>query len=614
MAVLALIPFVRAILLWRQGWVPLGDNANIAIRGADFGTTDTPLLGMPSGLVGLAPGTNSTHPGPLVFWVIGPWVRVFGYHALPVLLGAAAVGSAATCAILWCARRQAGARGLVAAAGVLTMITVLVGYNLVQPLNPAMALLPALAALVAAAAVVSGNQHAIPVLAAAASFAAQAESAYTPIMVVVVLAVTLFWWGRRATRSLSRRVWGITALLVALSWIGPLLDMVANGGGNVRETLRASSAADLQPQGWPASRAAVQSVFHPVGWVTSLQDGAPSTGFGAVVLLVVVLLALGALARWGLRQDPRSVRALLAVGGVAVVATAGSQALTPGTAGRQDSYLLPVVVTGAFIWYSAGIAALDLVRRAKPGRLTRVGMAAAVGLVAAAMTVARLAVPLDLEPGSLAVVGLTGQVDGSLGSGPYLLIPGGGSNSQSVLRGVGFYLEGDGIEVRYPQDQVNFVGADRVAAVEPRRLDALLITRPIPVKAAPEGWRLVADWSPTGVDRAEQSALRSAVAGAMRRGELQFTHQAATFQIGQVLAATGGDDPASLTDQDHLIRLGEDLRAHPDRMTGLSDLTLATMLEEQVLQDDTVDDGLVQRFREATAEDALQLWVVPADR
>lgn len=610
----AILPFVRALALWSRGWVLIGDNANIAIRSQDVGTRSTPLLGMPSGLVQFVPASHTTHPGPLVFWVIGPWVRVFGHHTLSVLAGTAAVGAASSVAILWCARRLAGRTGLVVGAVVLVVLIVGTPYNMFQPLNPVIAFLPALAALIAAACVVDGDDASVPILVAAGSFAAQADVAYVLMIAFVFIAVA----GSRAHRrfgagtvSPKSRAWmGLGLAVLAGCWIGPLVDVGLRRGGNVVATLQATRSGQLQPQGLPAMVAALRGLANPLGALPALPADPPS-GVGATVLSTIGVAAAVFIIRTGLRDDRSVTVAFIKAGGAATAGMLIMQALTPAAAGRQTLYLLPVVVSGAMIWL--GILALGgrALRRRTPAEPVPTWVAVGTVLIATAAIATRLSLEPASEPGSAAVGELTAQVRKNVTPRPLILVRAGGPTSQSVLRGVGFYLEGNGYSTYYSADQVNYVGAKRTVPEHDDRFDRLLITRRLRNRV-PASWRRVARWHPPGVDVGELQSLRERVAAELRISKISLSHQSGSSQIGQILAASKRFDAAALLDDDLFRALGDDVLQRPSTLQDLPNDTLATLVEEHILRTNNIDQALLTRFEAATEEDELELWLVPS--
>ena len=78
---LTLAPLLVAVLhAWRAGWVPIGDHGLIELRAADVLTADHPWLGTWTS-ASLSAGTDLNNPGPLLFDLLAPFVKVLGGSA-----------------------------------------------------------------------------------------------------------------------------------------------------------------------------------------------------------------------------------------------------------------------------------------------------------------------------------------------------------------------------------------------------------------------------------------------------------------------------------------------------------------------------------------------------
>ena len=88
------------------GWVPLGDDAAIALRAYDVFTDRSSLTGLPStGPTGVLE-EQAYHLGPLLFWLLALPARFLGPSALVVTVGL--VNVAATIGVVALARRRGG--------------------------------------------------------------------------------------------------------------------------------------------------------------------------------------------------------------------------------------------------------------------------------------------------------------------------------------------------------------------------------------------------------------------------------------------------------------------------------------------------------------------------
>ena len=129
--VAALLPVI-AVVATRSGryYVPLGDEATIDLRVRDVFTSNTPLVGSYS--------RGFNHPGPLLYWLIAPFSRLFGGAAWATQVGAAVLQGVAIATSGWLAFRRGGlllALGVLAALG-LAYSSFALGLQFLQPWNP----------------------------------------------------------------------------------------------------------------------------------------------------------------------------------------------------------------------------------------------------------------------------------------------------------------------------------------------------------------------------------------------------------------------------------------------------------------------------------------------
>ena len=111
----AAVPVIAStITAIANNWIPLGDDAVIAVRAYDVFSAHTPLLGQYSAASGLSGGTSHSL-GPMLYWLLAVPLRVGGSTgllvAMCVLNTAAVMGSVAL------AHRRGGP-GLAAATGI----------------------------------------------------------------------------------------------------------------------------------------------------------------------------------------------------------------------------------------------------------------------------------------------------------------------------------------------------------------------------------------------------------------------------------------------------------------------------------------------------------------
>lgn len=234
------------------GWVPTSEDAQIALRARDvFSAAHTPTLGMPTSPLS-AEGTLARHPGPLLFWLFAPGVRLLGL-TWGLALTATLANTAAALAIGWVVLRNGSAR--LAAASLLAAGAVLfsVGgsYATFRPLNLHIALLPLLLLLFVTWAILQGDGRLLPLAALCASFVLQCDLTYGITVLPVSVVAFVGWWtaaptgGRRAVRWRPRlpRAPGPTSVGLVAHLVVVVLLLVAGALAVAVEVLGAAVLA-----------------------------------------------------------------------------------------------------------------------------------------------------------------------------------------------------------------------------------------------------------------------------------------------------------------------------------------------------------------------------------
>lgn len=234
-AVVALPLVVAVAVLSFRRWYPVLDLAMTEFRLRDVFGRHTPLIGLP-GRIGTFPDQGS-HPGPLSFWLLAPFYRLFGstawsMEAATVTLQMVWIGIAC-----WIGQRRLGRVGLLMVAAVVAVL--LRGYGLivfVQPWNPYLPLIAWIVVLLATWSVLAGDHRMLVVVAVAATFAAQTHIPYLVLtgglgaFAAAVVAVRV--WRSDDRRTTARPLWW-TAAIFAVMWVGPAVDQLRRDPGNI---------------------------------------------------------------------------------------------------------------------------------------------------------------------------------------------------------------------------------------------------------------------------------------------------------------------------------------------------------------------------------------------
>jgi hypothetical protein len=385
-ATLVVLPVVGGVVrAVADRWTPIGDLAAVQLRVLDTFTARTPLVGMPS--TAIDGGASALHhPGPLHFWSLAVPTRIVDLIADdPVALAVAQglVNAVLLGLAMWVLIRMRSTSTVVATAAAATIVCWLAGsVVLYRPWNPDAAFV-ALVAL--AITVVAGrpedtsarhpgddlrwdaeedarsDQATVAwsvLLAVTFSLAAQPHVVYA-VPAVVLLGAAVAPLVRRAIERRSARPVGPLLIALVLCWIGPLVDAVVNGGGNLA-AFTESGGEDR----FGVSRAVDRLTASVLPWRLGLDRGAGGTDlavtvtwFDRVVLfgLVASLVAVAVRGRsaWWARLG------LALLGAMTIAWAVTPDTLATAFGGHlQRAWLVPVVL----VWVVLGVAAADATR------------------------------------------------------------------------------------------------------------------------------------------------------------------------------------------------------------------------------------------------------------
>ena len=361
-AVAALPIVVATVRALADGWLAVGDNANMLIRANDVLTSNHPLLGTWSS-ASIAIGEDVNHPGPLLFDVLAIPAKLGGSGGVAV--GVALLGIASLAGIGWFAARVGGPRlACWCLAGAAALEWTMGSELLHDPWNPHVVLLPFLLVLVLVVAMVRGDRLALPVAIGVASLVVQTHLTYA-VLAPALCGVGLLALAHRYRRDAMRTI--VVAVVVGcLCWVQPLIDQVA-GEGNLAALAGGVGASD-DSVGAALGTRLVADVFGTPPWwarpsfeeafrVPPLQPthvdgepnvaGLPSGAVAALTLAAVAGATLGALLLARRRRDglATSFVAVAAVATVFVGFAVVTQPLsTIGITGHQLRYLWPTAI------------------------------------------------------------------------------------------------------------------------------------------------------------------------------------------------------------------------------------------------------------------------------
>ncbi len=334
-------PLVAALVAWRKGWMPFGDEGAAVAKAWGTLSRHPPLLGLYSTVSGATDASQTLyHPGPMQLWLIAGPLHLFAPSNGGALVGSALIVAFALAVWSASAWRRGGLRCLAPSLVMLAWFIAVVGAQFLRaPYLDAASMFTMLGLIGAGWAVMNRDDWYWPVAVACASVAAQSQVAFSvPVaaIAVAVAAVRTTTWirDRRARGAPTHRRRPVTiavvSVVVALGcWSGPLYDQFF-GTGNLWALLSAGSGSDAVGPGWAMDRLVDALAFPPSWTVQGLRvDGRvlPNgqmvwhTPTAHVIGAVIFAAVFAVLFVWSVR---RRNRVLVTLGVVAVAALAGS--------------------------------------------------------------------------------------------------------------------------------------------------------------------------------------------------------------------------------------------------------------------------------------------------
>ena len=385
------VPLVVALVaLRRPTWFPILDLAMTELRVRDVGGRHTPLIGLPGRIGTLS--EQGSHPGPLSFYLLAPFYRLFGSTAWAMEAATVCLHLLASAVALWIAHRRAGLRLVVGLTAVLALLMRAYGTGtMTEPWNPYMPFLWWFVFLLAVWSVLDGDPALLPVAVVAGTFCAQTHVPYIGLVVgmLAFLALVLGVQVWRAEGRERRRLlgWGVSsAALLTVLWLPPVMEQRRPGTGNL-SVLRESFTHPAEPTVGLGRRSLEVWLAHldlsalPRHVTSFDRDPGGSPGAGLVLLCV---WGASAVLAWRRRQDAPSIWHLHVVAAVALVLGMVS---VSRIFGPTLAYLLlwgwgtTALVVLAAVWSAVDASARDPSRRRPPRWAAHGGAVALVAVV-----------------------------------------------------------------------------------------------------------------------------------------------------------------------------------------------------------------------------------------
>jgi hypothetical protein len=240
------IPLAVALgVLHNPRWYPLLDLAQTELRVRDVGSSHPPLVGLAGRLLG-PEGPNGarisgSHPGPLSFYSLFPFYKLFGSSAWALEAATASLNLIAMGLAIWMGHRRGGLYGALGMATALALLGRAYGADwLTEPWNPYMPMLWWTVFLMAAWSILCDDLPMLPIAVFAGTFCMQTHIPYTGMVggmgVIVVAATVVAFWSRRHEAGAARRLlrWTLPSVaLLAVLWVPPVYDQLTREPGNL---------------------------------------------------------------------------------------------------------------------------------------------------------------------------------------------------------------------------------------------------------------------------------------------------------------------------------------------------------------------------------------------
>ena len=470
-----IVPVTVAIVaIASKRWGAPSDWGVELMRTHDVGGVHSPLVG-PHGRFGWA------HPGPMLFYVEAPFVKLFG--ATGMLIGAGVINLVSLVTVMVLARRRGG----VALTSVVGLICLVLCHSLtfsflIDPWNPWITTLPFFAVLFAAWSIADGDRWCLPVAVVAASFVVQTHVSYGLVTLVTVTAslVIVVFRNRRQLRALTIGSTRPTLVAVGLSfvlWLPPVIQQLTHldGGGNLSAIARYFLTGDRPTSGRHYGVRALGFQLSPIGpWLTGNEPSfvAPNTVSIPTYVFVTVVVVLGGLALW---RGNRSAGHLVMV---CVAAVFGGWVSLSNITGTTFMYLMRWTwAVAALLVISLWWSARALLERGGPSQPSRTAdrqptghmrpaklATAALAIFAVSLLPSARAAHVPFATGSRTVLTLSDRAQPSLRRSQTYLIRWHGTDLVAGLSvGIAATLALRGYRIIWDPDIEPTVGAQRIA-------------------------------------------------------------------------------------------------------------------------------------------------------
>jgi hypothetical protein len=412
LGLLAAVPVIVATLHGViDGWLPAGDQANIATRAHDVFTSRSSLVGLHSD-ASAAINRDVYSLGPMLFWLLAIPSRLGSPVWMTLTMGL--VNSAAIIGAVVLARRRGGSMLMfITAIGLILMARSLAPEVLHDVWNPSAGLFPFTLLIFLCWSLACGEYRLLPLTVLVASFVVQCQLAFVPpclgLLAVGLGGIALSMRrsaGKRRPEALrSGRVWpwATAALVVALAcWSAPAIDQIRGKPGNLTNVVRAANANTTKLGATVGWHAVVRAIGAPPWWLRDpaspwnkkyeVRTSSSALATASAVLLLVTLLAVAAIGVMRRRVELWAgalIALMLCAGLFAVAEATPTKRVLAETLGYTLWWGSPA---GMFVWVVIAWSSVAMLSELRLPRVRLPAFAAAAGAVAVAGIAAAVAV------------------------------------------------------------------------------------------------------------------------------------------------------------------------------------------------------------------------------
>ena len=210
------------------------------LNGADNAVNELRIRDIGSHPVSIGPYSRNgwSHPGPVLYYVLGIFYFLSGARSIGMYVGALVINLSAVLTVVFLARRYGGSALMLIMGAAMALVLHHLGATfLSDPWNTWVPVLPFGAFLMLCWAATLGSRWAIPGAVAVGSFCVQSHVGFLPMAAPVLLAGTIMTAAhfRRAGQPLSvlHAPLFTTAATAVLMWAPPIIQQVSQPHGNL---------------------------------------------------------------------------------------------------------------------------------------------------------------------------------------------------------------------------------------------------------------------------------------------------------------------------------------------------------------------------------------------